>query len=239
MKKEKEAVSQFNRDVIDTGGYLYAHQPSLSSLLANKRLTVATLEMLDLKNKNVMDVGCGDGVYTNELYVCGRPKLIVGTDAAGKAVAQAKKKYEKENQKIYFKTESGYRISSPDNSFDIAIARGLLHHLDRPPEVLKEMFRVSKEVFIIEPNGNNPLLKIIEKFSLYHRKHKEKSYPPLKIKEWVICLGGKIETNEYLGLVPFFCPDFLAILLKKIEPLIEKSFLKKYLCAVVVIKAKK
>lgn len=238
-RKEKAAVVQFDQDVIDTGGYLYANKPSLSSLLANERLTGATLEILDFKNKTVIDIGCGDGVYTNDLYVYGKPKLIIGTDLAGKAVAEAKKKYEKGDKKIYFKTESCYKISYPDNYFDIAIARGLLHHLDEPQKALKEMFRVAGEVFMIEPNGYNFVLKIIEKLSFYHRKHKEKSYHPLKIREWIICLGGKIEREEYLGLVPFFCPNFLAVLLKKLESLLEKTFLKRFACAVVVIKAKK
>lgn len=240
MKNQQKEISvQFDKDVLSHGGYLYSDRPSLSSLLANKRLTETTLEILDLKNKTVIDVGCGDGVYTNELYEFGRPKLIVGTDAAGKAIVKARKKYEKEDKKIYFKTESCYEISYPDNSFDIAVARGLLHHLGEPQRALEEMFRVANEVFIIEPNGNNPLLKIIERLSLYHLKHKEKSYSPLKIKEWVVSIGGKIEKQEYLGLVPFFCLDFLAVLLKKIEPFIEKTFLKRFVCAVVVIKAKK
>ncbi len=50
-RREKAAVVQFDQDVIDTGGYLYANKPSLSSLLANKRLTGATLEILSFKNK--------------------------------------------------------------------------------------------------------------------------------------------------------------------------------------------
>ncbi len=238
-QRERAAIVQFDQDVIDTGGYLYANKPSLSSLLANQCLTKATLDLLNLKDKKVIDIGCGDGIYTNDLYECGKPKLIIGTDLAGKAIAEAKKKYGKGDEKIYFKTESCYKISYPDKNFDIAIARGLLHHLDEPQKALKEMFRVANEVFIIEPNGYNFVLKIIEKLSLYHRKHKEKSYYPFRIKEWVVCLGGKVEREKYLGLVPFFCSDILAVLLKKIEPFIEKSFFKRFACAVVVIKVKK
>lgn len=230
---------QFNQDVVRNGGYLYSQKPSKSSFLANQRLTQATLDLLVLKDKKVIDVGCGDGVYTNDLYECGKPKLIIGTDLAEKAVVEAEKKYGKEDKKISFKTESCYEISYPGKSFDIAIARGLLHHLDEPKKAIKEMFRVADEVFIIEPNGYNFVLKIIEKLSLYHRKHQEKSYYSSEIREWITCLGGKIEREEYLGLVPFFCPDFLAVFLKKIESFLEKSFLKRFVCAVVVIKAKK
>ena len=230
---------QFDQDIVKNGGYLYSQKPSKSSFLANRRLTQATLDLLDLKNKKIIDVGCGDGVFTNDLYECGKPKLMIGTDLAGKAVAEAQKKYARNSKNISFKTESCYEISFPDKSFDVAIARGLLHHLADPQKAISEMFRVADEIFIIEPNGNNPILKIIEKLSLYHRKHQEKSYFPSKITDWIFAAGGKIEKEEYLGLVPFFCPDFLAVFLKKIELLVERSFLKRFLCAVVVIKAKK
>lgn len=240
MKNQPKGIcAQFDEDVVNHGGYLYTHNPSLSSLLANQLLTEATLDFLVLKGRRVIDVGCGDGVYTHELNSRGKPKLIIGTDFAGRAIDQAKRKYEQGNKGLSFKTESCYKISFPNNYFDIAIARGLLHHLKEPQIAVKEMFRVAKEVLIIEPNGNNLILKAIEKLSGYHRKHQEKSYPPSCIRQWITAGGGSIEREDYLGLVPFFCPDLLAKLLKQTEPLIEKSFLKQFVCAEVVIKAKK
>ncbi len=40
----------------------------LSSQIANKRLSDVTLENVDLQDKTVLDIGCGDGVYTIELF---------------------------------------------------------------------------------------------------------------------------------------------------------------------------
>lgn len=238
MKKgEKKTVAQFDEDVINHGGYLYTEKPSKSSLLANERLTKATLALLDLKDKTVIDIGCGDGTYTEKLYRQGKPKLMVGIDASKQAIVKAKKNYETSKKGLIFQTESCYKISYPDKKFDIAIARGLIHHLERPPKAIKETLRVADLILIIEPNGYNPLLKIIEKFSLYHRRHQEKSYFPYKIRQWVTFFGAKTESEDYLGLVPFFCPDFLAALLKKIEPLVENSFLKIFIGGVYVIKA--
>lgn len=239
MKKgEKKTVAQFDQDVVSHGGYLYTERPSKSSLLANERLTKATLSLLDLKDKTVIDIGCGDGIYTKKLYQQGKPKLMVGIDAANEAITKAKKSYQDNKKNLIFKTESCYKISYQDKKFDIAIARGLIHHLQKPQKAIKEILRVADQILIIEPNGYNPLLKIIEKFSLYHRHHQEKSYFPYKIRQWVTSFGAKTENEDYLGLVPFFCPDFLASFLKKVEPFFEKSFLKTVFCAVYIIKAK-
>jgi 2-polyprenyl-3-methyl-5-hydroxy-6-metoxy-1,4-benzoquinol methylase len=240
MKKgEKTTIAQFDQDVIKNGGYLYSNYPQKSSIFANNRLTEITLELLNFKNKKIIDVGCGDGIYTNILKEKGKLKLIVGTDASKQAILKAKKNFSTKDKKIIFKNESCYKISYSDNFFDIAIARGLLHHLETPQSAIKEMTRVANQTFIIEPNGYNKILKIIEKFSSYHQKHQEKSYLPTDLKKWISITGFKIEKENYFGLVPFFCPDFLATILKKIEPIIEKTFLNKYLCAVCVIKASK
>lgn len=234
---EKITVSQFDQDVIKNGGYLYTEKPSLSSLLANQRLTKETLTLLSLNNKNVVDVGCGDGIYTNELYKRGKPKLMVGTDAADKAITRAKNNYQGNKKSLIFKTESCYKISVPDKKFNTAIVRGLIHHLEYPKKAIKEIFRVADEILIIEPNGYNPILKIIEKVSPYHRAHQERSYRSSTLKKWIESYGGTVESISFVGLVPFFCPDWLADLSKKIEPLVEKSIFNKIFCGVIFIKA--
>lgn len=233
----EEITAQFDEDVIKNGGYLYTEKPSLSSFLANQRLTKETLVLLDLKKKMVIDVGCGDGIYTNELYNRGKPKLMVGTDAASLAITKAKKNYQGNKKNLVFRTESCYKISYPDKKFDIAIARGLIHHLQRPQKAIKEILRVADEILIIEPNGYNPILKIIEKVSFYHRTHQEKSYFSTTHRKWIESFGGTVDKIEFIGVVPFFCPDWLVGFLKKLEPIVEKSFFNKVFCGVIFIKA--
>jgi len=236
VKISKDVYHQFDQDIVKNGSYLYTGKSSYSSRVANERLTKITLDFLELKNKKVIDVGCGDGVYTNILYKIGKPKLMIGIDAAGKAIEKAQKNYGSKN--ILFKKEDCNKISGGNGNFDIAVARGLLHHLSDPQKTIKEMLRVADEVLIIEPNGNNIILKVIEKLSFYHRQHKEKSYYPSDLRKWAKDFGGKIETDGYFGLVPFFCNDVIARILKTIEPIVEKTFLKKAFCAVYVIKIK-
>lgn len=235
--EDERIVAQFDEDVIMRGGYLYTERPSKSSLTSNNRLTTATLKLLNLKNKKVIDIGCGDGNITDKLYRLGKPKLLVGIDAANKAISKAKKSYQGDKKNLIFKTESCYKISSPDKKFDIAITRGLIHHLQKPQKAIKEILRVADEILIIEPNGYNPILKIIEKVSHYHRTHQERSYFSSTLRGWIESYGGKVDKEDFIGVVPFFCPDWLVNILKKIEPVVEKSFLKKVFCGVLFIKA--
>src|SRR3989344_2999484 len=85
----------FDIDVSLNGGYLYTTQARLSSRVANQRLTLETLAILDLKGKYVIDVGCGDGVYTFELYQKAKPKKMFGIDSSIEAVKIARKIYDR------------------------------------------------------------------------------------------------------------------------------------------------
>lgn len=229
--------SAFNNDVTLNGGYLYTTNAILSSYLANQRLTEATRSMLSLKNKKVIDVGCGDGTYTYELYQKFRPKQIVGIDAAKNAIELAKTIYKKYSA-LQFETGNIYHLEKKFGTFDVAIIRGVIHHVEYPDRAIRSVAKIAKKMVILEPNGYNPLLKIIEKVSLYHRIHKEKSYRPRSIRGWIHESGCKVMKDDFVGLVPFFCPDGMATFLKRIEkPIEDLPIISRMLCAVYVVLA--
>lgn len=232
MRSVKSAtVDTFNQDIATNRGYLYTTKAGLSSHLANLRLTDAALELFDFNNKKVLDVGCGDGAYTFDLFDRGKTLSITGIDPAESAIKIAKLRSGGRN--IVFESESADALPYPDNSFDLVHIRGVLHHMKDPNKALKEALRVAPVIMVIEPNGYNPILKLIERFSPYHVRHGERSYSPLTMRKWVNDLGGRIGTKKYIGLVPFFCPDPLARLLKIVEPLVEKTpVARQLLCAV-------
>lgn len=236
---KKSEYHAFDNDVTLNGGYLYTTNAILSSKMANERLTKATIDMLNLKNKTVIDVGCGDGTYTFELYKRCRPKHIVGVDAARNAIKLANVLYN--NQKgMQFLTGNIYGLHKKFPIFDIAVVRGVIHHVDYPEKAIASIAKIAKEIVILEPNGYNPLLKIVEKVSLYHRIHKEKSYLPIKIRKWLRKTGYLIAKDAYVGFVPFFCPGGMARALKKIEKPIEMlPILSCLLCAVYVVYGRK
>ena len=231
--------SPFDIDVSMNGGYLYTTQARLSSRVANQRLTLATLETVNLGGKKVIDVGCGDGVYTYELYKKTRPKKMYGVDSSRKAVKIAGKIFN-HYKNLKFSHADLYDLAKKRENFDIALVRGVIHHVDHPEKAIQSIAKVTSEILILEPNGYNPLLKIIEKISPCHRFHKEKSYQPKKIRYWLKQAGFTVQKDKFISIIPFFFPDTFTYLLKPYESLIENiPYLRNFLCGVYVVHAKK
>jgi SAM-dependent methyltransferase len=225
----------FDRDVRDNRGYLYTTNARRSSVVANERLTTLTCDMVALAGRRVIDVGCGDGTYAHALFVRTRPACLVGVDAAAAAVAVARERYGAEA--LRFEVHDVHAMPYAPHSFDVAVVRGLLHHLDDPRRALTAIARLAGEVLVIEPNGYNPVLKVIERVSRYHRAHGERSYAPARLRGWIRGLGGVVERERYAGLVPFFCPDWMVGGLKRLEPWVERTLgVARVSCAVFAVR---
>jgi SAM-dependent methyltransferase len=226
LKKEKN-VNSFNNDVRSVGRYIYTGKQIYSAVVATKRQTDEAIFIIKRyigKNIKMLDIGCGDGTYTLDLFNAIRPKLITGFDNAQMAIIAAQNKAKKSGFKsVFFNVGDIYNIDKEigNKRYDIAVVRGVLHHLYNPEIAIKNIAKTASKVIIIEPNGYNPILKVIEKFSEYHKEHDEKSYYPPVINKWFSNNGFKVIEQKFVGLVPYFCPEKIARLLKKIEPYIE------------------
>jgi 2-polyprenyl-3-methyl-5-hydroxy-6-metoxy-1,4-benzoquinol methylase len=215
----KKNVSVFNGDVKSLGGYRYTITNQVSSILANKRQTEIITSLINNKDKTILDIGCGDGKYTNEIKKSFPKAQVTGIEPAGEAISIAKHNY----PNIEFIVGDFLKSSALSNHhYDIAVMRGVLHHMSEQKLPIKKAFEVADKLLIVEPNGNNPLLKIIEKTSKYHIEHEEQSFRPSKIKQWCLEVGWKIDHFCYIGFVPFFCPDLLARSIYFFQPLLEK-----------------
>jgi hypothetical protein len=94
--------------------------------------------------------------------------------------------------------------------------------------------------FIYNPNGNNPILKLIEKLSPYHRRHEERSFSSRTLKKWCKEAGYEVERLNYVGFVPFFFPALPAKIIYFFQPFMEKIYpLKKYFGAQIIILCRK
>ncbi len=231
------SVAPFSTDIAANAGYLYTTNARLSSRLANRRLTSASLALANLNGRRVIDIGCGDGTYTVELAQEGGATCVVALDPAESAVQVARSKLN--GRPIYLSVGSAFALPHPNNSFDVAYLRGVLHHMADPAQALGEALRVAATVVVVEPNGYNPVLKVLERYSTYHVEHGEKSYAPRQLDRWVDEQGGTVERRAFAGLVPMFCPDWLARVAKRLEPLVERLPGARALgCAVYVFSAK-
>ncbi len=109
MKKTpNKSVSAFNQDAVENQGYRYSTNSPLSSQIANKRLSDVTLENVDLQDKTVLDIGCGDGVYTIELFDRIHVKRMLGVDYAAQAIEIAKVK--SGSRAIEYEVQSAYSL---------------------------------------------------------------------------------------------------------------------------------
>ncbi|MDX2506501.1 MAG: class I SAM-dependent methyltransferase, partial [Gammaproteobacteria bacterium] len=223
-KTIKENVNRFDDDVRKTGSYAYTAE-KLSSKYANARISKAINDIYQFSGKRVLDLGCGDGAYTLEFKSFG-VKEILGVDPAAVAVAAANNKAEAAgiSEIVKFKVGNIYNLNEVlgDEHFDCIVLRGVLHHLPDPEKAIQCISSLSDTVVILEPNGYNPVLKVLERVSRYHIEHEERSFFSTQLRSWCNNSGLEVEKTQMINLVPMFCPDWMAKLCKGVEPLVEK-----------------
>jgi ubiquinone/menaquinone biosynthesis C-methylase UbiE len=217
-------ISAFNVDTETHGGYVYTAVDRWSSRVATLRQTdeiVAVLEANFPRSVRIADVGCGDGTFTVEIAQRFKPQSIRGVDPAAAAIDVARRRIPSGlSQMLSYQVGSIYDVKA-ENGETLAVVRGVLHHLDDVKAAIQQLARHFPAVLVLEPNGFNPVLKVIEKTSAYHREHDEKSYWPPSLNRWFEESGYKVAVQKSFSLVPYFCPTGFAKVLKSVEPVFE------------------
>lgn len=211
----------FDADVAERSGYRYTTGARLSSVLANARISDAVLEAVDFEGTRVIDIGCGDGTYTREFVDRGGAAQVVGVDPSKEAIEVAGAA--SVSDRLAFEHGGAHALGWDADTFDVAHLRGVLHHADRPLEALAEALRVAPLIVVVEPNGYNAGVKLLERFSSYHVEHGERSFAPRRLDRWTREVSGEIVARQWIGQVPFFAPDWFARIAKRIEPLTEST----------------
>jgi SAM-dependent methyltransferase len=229
---QRKDIGEFDQDAA-AGGYLYTRPGRLSSSLSNARMSQAILAAADFTAKRVIDLGCGDGAYTLELVSVGGAASAVGVDPAPAAISAATDRAKLSGvDGCSFRVGNIYSIDPRIENYDIAVLRGVLHHTDDPEKALAVALALAPFAIVLEPNGSNPVLKLIERLSPYHRAHGERSFLPSTIRRWARRTGGRAGLQRAINLVPMFCPDWLARFCKVIEPTVEAlPLLRNFTCA--------
>ncbi len=154
MAENKANVQAFDRDALE-GGYVYARQDRLSSVLANTRMTRAILAAVDFSGRRIVDLGCGDGSYTVPLRAAAGGSYVLGIDPAPAAIELARDRAVGVEGCEFV---VGNIYDPPrGQSFDIAVIRGVLHHLSEPDRAVAAAVQMAERVVILEPNGTNPV----------------------------------------------------------------------------------
>ena len=94
------------------------------------------------KGKFVLDVGCGNGYVLSHYAKYGAK--VFGIDITEKAIELTKERFRICDLKGDFKLTNGNEIPYPENHFDIVCSMGVLHHIEDPIPMIKEIHRVLK-----------------------------------------------------------------------------------------------
>lgn len=174
-------------------------------------------------------------MYTAELALYFPDAQIVAFDPAAVAIDIAKQQF----PTISFVVADLLDASTlSDTVYDVGIIRAVLHHLpdDSQALAIQNASKRCRRLIILEPNGNNPVVKLFEKYSTYHIEHEEKSYTSTAIVNW--CRQSQWAQIEltFIGFVPTFFPEWPARLVHFVQPFFEKvPLINTYLSAQMVV----
>jgi SAM-dependent methyltransferase len=125
--------------------YRAANDPVVAAYVLPKLNFIETV--VPLAKSSVLDIGCGNGVFT--LYLKDRCQSVMGVDFSSNMLA--------ENPCRGLIQADVATLPLPAGSFDATFEANVLHHVDSPRDVVLEMARVARRwVVLIEPNRYNP-----------------------------------------------------------------------------------
>lgn len=231
----KDNVTAFNTDVTHNAGYLYTTNAPYSAIVANKRMSDAIMAAIPAHATHIIDLGCGDGVYTAEIAAAFPHAHVSGNDPAAEAISAAQLRFPAVTFTVANILDEQTNTAT---KADVSILRGVIHHLPHDSQVsaIANARQISQRLIICEPNGNNPILKYIETHSAYHIAHEEQSFTTETLVAWCRAAGWQRITVQYIGFVPFFFPELPARIIHAIQPLLERiPIINTYLSAQIVI----
>ncbi|WP_077623872.1 class I SAM-dependent methyltransferase [Sediminibacillus massiliensis] len=98
-----------------------------------------------IKNKTILDLGCGGGIYTKALSQMGAKK-VVGLDFS-KEMLQTARRYCKDEHNTEFIFGDALATGLDSEQFDLILNRAVIHHMKDLSLLFKEMNR------LLTPNG--------------------------------------------------------------------------------------
>ena len=107
------------------------------------------LQIGEARDKTLLDIGVGPlAIIAARDFNC----RVTNIDTSAEALKNARKEVSKANAgRIDFEREDATHLSYRDDSFDIVISYGALHHtpLDKRQKFIREAYRVAREKIII------------------------------------------------------------------------------------------
>lgn len=100
--------------------------------------------------QSVLDVGCGTARTLSWFSQLLPGASLSGVDPSQGLLAIAQKRLPNAN----FQLAPGEKLPQADESVDLVVATGIMHHVDDPVAVIREMFRVSRVAVLVSDHNN-------------------------------------------------------------------------------------
>lgn len=202
MEKRKQQEIDFHNKIRDIA--LREDQEAYNYYWSNKKFYSITRKSTKFYNdwlvqkgqdKKVLDYCCGDGDISISLAKQGFE--VVGIDISGVSIENCRRAAIQENvsDKTTFDVMDAENMEFDDDSFDLIVCSGVLHHLDLT-KAFPELARVLKpngEIICIEPLAYNPLIQLYRKRTPHLRTEWE--------AEHILTLADLDLARKYFGQV--------------------------------------
>jgi ubiquinone/menaquinone biosynthesis C-methylase UbiE len=130
------------------------------------------------KDKICLDLACGGGSNSFKMQKA-NSKITIGLDISDLSIKKCEKKAKLHKiSNIYFIQSDAENTRLPNNSIDIILCSGMLHHINLNkgfPE-MKRILRPGGKILAIEALDYNPLIKLYRKLTPNMRTEWEKSH---------------------------------------------------------------
>jgi SAM-dependent methyltransferase len=182
------------------------------------------------RNGRILDYGCGDGAFANEVLSAKYPE-VHGYDLAPAAIERAKAAAPGPHMNF---VAADLVMLDYDKMprFDGAFLIGILHHIKaETPKVLRSLAGLTDKMVVLEPNGDHLVRKLLE-FTPSYRAAGEDSFGTREMLDTFAANGWETVAYQRLNLFPNFTPGSMYRLLAPLEPYVEKSPFWNKLCTV-------
>jgi len=174
LDRDRKRIEEIDKDTFDK---FYGNKKFYKTVQKSTNYTNEWIKT-HAKNKIFLDYACGNG--ETALYAAKNgAKLSLGFDISDVSVSNCKEqaKIEKIKNAIFFQADCE-NTQLPDNSVDVIICSGMLHHLDLSyafPE-LRRILAPGGKILAIEALDYNPFIKLYRYLTPSMRTEWEKAH---------------------------------------------------------------
>lgn len=141
----------------------------------------------DVKNKKLLDAGCGGGLYTFKLQENGAK--VIGFDISRNMIKYAKNKANSMGTPSNFLLMNATNLGFKSEIFDIIVAPFLLDNIPNYENAIREFWRVLKyngKLVLSLPHPTSTSFEVVDEDPLFTKAMKDYFKQREKIKEWTI-----------------------------------------------------